>query len=66
MDLQLFYRWQLRLTLKRQVDEIDELIVEYEIQLHNLEIESQIAYEVSEAALALFQKRFEEFKASCD
>ncbi len=66
MDLHFFYRWQLRLTLKQQVDEIDELIVEHEIQLHNLEIESQTAYEVSEAALALFQKRFEEFKASCD
>ncbi len=54
------------LSLKKQVDEIDELVVQHERQLRNLELEAQTSYEVSETALSIFEKRFKEFKAGCD
>lgn len=54
------------LTLKKEVEEVDALLLQHEAELQKLETDTQTQYEMSKMALSIFQERFEEFKAGCE
>ena len=52
-------------TLKQDVEDIDALVAAHETELEKLEASTVTQQEMSKMAIAMFQERFEKFKADC-